>query len=64
MQIEELVTGQHQQIVGDNKMPNYILKLILKTEPLDVDEMLSWLWYVPYSKEKDYILKVANTLQK
>lgn len=44
-------------------MPNRILQLILKTEPLSADEMLEWLWYVPYAKEKDYIMRIANTLQ-
>ncbi len=45
-------------------MPNKILKIILKERPLSADEMLEWIWYVPYAPEKDYILKVANTLQE
>jgi len=45
-------------------MPNYILKLILKNigQQWNADDLLEWTMYVPYAKEKDYIIKVAHEL--
>lgn len=46
-------------------MPNYILKLILKNigqQQWSAEDLLAWASYVPYAKEKDYIIRVAVKL--
>jgi len=45
-------------------MPNKILKLILKNvgQKWSAEDLLEWTMYVPYAKEKDYIIKIANKL--
>lgn len=46
-------------------MPNYILKLILKNagQKWSAEDLLEWLSYVQYAKEKDYIIRVATILK-
>lgn len=45
------------------KMPNYILQIILKQKPINAEDMLAWIGYVPYANEHNYIMRVANALQ-